>query len=49
MVFSLKIFDKVPARHPKERLVLAEAVSKRIKKSSEMKFTPFTCQNKVNY
>jgi hypothetical protein len=32
-----------------ERQVLAEAVSKRTKKSSEMKFTPFTCQNKVNY
>jgi hypothetical protein len=32
-----------------ERLLLAEAVSKLTKKSSEVKFTPFTCQSKASY
>jgi hypothetical protein len=29
--------------------IMAEAVSKRTKKSLELEFTPFTCQNKVIY
>ena len=32
-----------------ERRVLAQAVSKRTKKSSEVKFTPFLCKNRMNH
>jgi hypothetical protein len=31
------------------RPVSVQAVSKRIKKSSEVKFTPFSCKNRINH